>query len=508
MQTVQQWGRYEYAKQLDSLNVDNPFINVVFGASVSMGDKKVRVPGFYDGDNVFRVRFMPGEAGEYTVTTFSNLKELDALTDTFTVTAPEQGNHGPVVVDGTHFRYADGSRFFVMGTTAYVWHHRPEDVRAQTLQSFTDYGFNKIRMLFFPKQYSGSYNKVDISYEPPCYPFVSEPCAFDFTRPNPEYFRQFEDRLEELSARDIQADVILFHPYDSGHWDIDHGMDEDNALAYVRYALARFGSFRNVWWSLANEYDVVVAEDRKSSHVGMERRDWDVIGSFIKARDPYHHPISCHNITFGIIYPNREWMSHVSYQHPDTYTLLGELLHSYNKPIVNDEYQYEGNLPDDWGNSSAEVVVERHWRSAMAGGYASHGESFIRNGNHKDIFWSYGGKMTGESAPRLRFMKEIIERCPFEQMVRDPINSDSQHYYALRKGIDFYLIFMRDGLDGKTLWAGDWGSSRRRNARYKATTYDVWNCKKISEQILPPSYRLPFTPWTAITLELVDDDEA
>ena len=73
-------------------------------------------------------------------------------------------------------------------------------------------------------------------------------------------------------------------------------------------------------------------------------------------------------------------MSHVSYQHPDTFTLMMQLQQQYQKPVVNDEYQYEGNTPDDWGSSPAEVVVAKHWRSVMAGGYATHGEAYIKDG--------------------------------------------------------------------------------------------------------------------------------
>ena len=116
----------------------------------------------------------------------------------------------------------------------------------------------------------------------------------------------------------------------------------------------------------ANEDDIDTVHHRS----GPDRRDWDVIGAFIQARDPYSHLISAHNIPFGIIYPDRHWLTHVSYQHPDTHTLLLELLAQYHKPVINDEYQYEGNLRDDWGNSSPELVLERHWKALMAGGDA------------------------------------------------------------------------------------------------------------------------------------------
>ena len=502
MNTVRRYEIFEWTLSADVSGIENPFTQVTLKAVVTGPDGEKRLDGFYDGSDRFVLRYMPKSEGVFTLTTRSNLPALDKRTAAFTAMPAAPENHGPVEVRGMHFRHHDGARAFVMGTTAYVWHHRPAEVRKKTLDSFETFGFNKIRMLFFPKHYTGGYGAIDVSYEPPCYPFEGTPGAFDFTRPNPAFFREYEDRLRELDARGIIADTILFHPYDFGHWAIDTGMDEDQALAYLKYLIARIASFKNVWWSLANEYDIKMLPDKKTLRVGYDVRDWDVIGEFIKARDPSGHPVSCHNIPFGRIYPDRPWMSHVSYQHPDTYTTMIELQARYQKPVINDEYQYEGNTPDDWGNTTGELELERHWRSAMAGGYATHGEAFIRD-NNRDIFWAYGGDLIGESPKRLKYLREIIERCPFEEMQRDFVNSDACNYYALRKGYDFYLIFSRRKLPGKHLWVAEW-TAPREGIRYKLTAYDAWNCEKLCEKITTLSDKISFEPWCVMTLERID----
>jgi hypothetical protein len=501
MNTVNQYEIFEWTLKADASNVDNPFQQISLKAVLTGPDGEKRLDGFYDGGDRFIIRYMPKSEGEYALTTRSNLPALNGLTAGFTALPAAPGNHGPVEVCGTHFRSHDGARAFIMGTTAYVWHHRPQEVREKTLDSFSKYGFNKIRMLFFPKHYTGGYGAIDVSYEPPSYPFEGKPGAFDFTRPNPAYFREYEDRLRELDARGIIADTILFHPYDFGHWDIDQGMDEDQALSYLKYLIARIAAFKNVWWSLANEYDIKMLPDKQSLRVGWDARDWDVIGEFVKARDPSGHPISCHNIPFGRIYPDRPWMSHVSYQHPDTYAQMLALKAAYNKPVIDDEYQYEGNTPDDWGNSTGELELERHWRSVMAGGYATHGEAFIRD-NNRDIFWAYGGDMIGQSPKRLKFLRGIVESCLFEEMEPDPVNTDAHNYYALRKGVDLYLIFTRRALPGKHLWIGDW-TNAREGIRYKLTTYDAWNCEKISERTATLSEKLPIEDWRVLVLEKI-----
>ena len=139
-----------------------------------------------------------------------------------------------------------------MGTTAYAWTYRPEEIRAQSLESFTRYGFNKIRMLVFPKEY-GDGKSVDASYDPPCFPYEGSPGAWDYTRFNPAFFQNFEARVNDLLQRDIQADVILFHPYDC-KWLLPQGMTEADDIHYTRCLVARLAAYRNVWWSLANEF--------------------------------------------------------------------------------------------------------------------------------------------------------------------------------------------------------------------------------------------------------------
>jgi uncharacterized protein involved in type VI secretion and phage assembly len=50
----------------------------------------------------------------------------------------------------------------------------------------------------------------------------------------------------------VEADVIIFHPYDRWGYCAMSGEQDDR---YVHYLVARLGAYRNVWWSLANEYD-------------------------------------------------------------------------------------------------------------------------------------------------------------------------------------------------------------------------------------------------------------
>lgn len=76
----------------------NPFLDVHFSARFQQGDKVFTPEAFYDGDSVYRIRFMPDSQGQWTYVTESNCKELDEKKGAFTCGEAGPGNHGPVPV--------------------------------------------------------------------------------------------------------------------------------------------------------------------------------------------------------------------------------------------------------------------------------------------------------------------------------------------------------------------------------------------------------------------------
>lgn len=90
----------------------------------------------------------------------------------------------------------------------------------------------------------------------------------------------------------------------------------------------------------------------------------------------------------------------------------------YRKPIVFDEICYEGNIPDGWGNISAEELVRRYWEAAVRGTYPGHGETYL--GHDGILWWSYGGKLYGESPARIAFLRKILEETPGDGLMRCP----------------------------------------------------------------------------------------
>ncbi|RMD79101.1 MAG: DUF5060 domain-containing protein [Lentisphaerae bacterium] len=206
------------------------------------GSREVKVRGFYDGEKTWKIRFMPDQLGRWYWEAWSANQWLQAGSGEFECVPPVEGNHGPVQVwQRYHFRYADGTPYYPIGTTCYAWIHQDRELQEETLNTLAKSPFNKLRMCVFPKWYE--YCRV----EPELYPFAGEPPRnWNFNEFNPAFFRHLENAIVRLAALGIEADVILFHPYD--HWGFAN-MGEQEDLNYLRYVVRRLAAFRNVWWS-------------------------------------------------------------------------------------------------------------------------------------------------------------------------------------------------------------------------------------------------------------------
>ena len=398
----------------------NPFVDVELSGEFYFGNRVVSADGFYDGDSTYRLRFMPDAEGQWRYRTKSNVAALDGHEGVFVCTPATGDNHGPVRVAKTyHFAYADGTPYFPVGTTCYAWNHQGDALEEQTLKTLAAAPFNKMRMCVFPKHYR--YNKVD----PPFYPFAgSKEEGWDFARFNPIFWRHLEGRIVDLQKLGIEADLILFHPYDYKRWGFDDmGTEADER--YLRYAVARLAAYRNVWWSFANEYDLMKNKTMAA---------WDRFFQLVQERDPSQHLRSVHNCR-AFYDHGKPWVSHCSIQHSDL-SRTAEWRNTYRKPMVDDECTYEGNINEGWGNLTAPELVNRFWEGFARGGYVGHGETYL----HPEdiIWWSKGGVLHGQSPARIQFLRAIMEAGPAGI---DPQNSVAGPACAGVEG-EYYLLYL------------------------------------------------------------------
>jgi hypothetical protein len=451
--SVEQWGVYEI--EMNGPAEGNPFVDVRFSAVFTNGSRSVEVTGFYDGDGVYRVRFMPEQAGVWRYETRSNRWPLSRRTGTFTVTPPTGANHGPVRVHNTyHFAYADGTTFRPFGTTCYNWLQAPDDWQEQTLKTLAGSPFNKVRMLVFPQD-----TDFKKSVSPTLFPFEGRPrTEWDFSRFSPAFFRKLERRIAQLGVQAVEADVILFHPYGKT-WGFDT-MDAVTDERYLRYVVARLAAYRNVWWSLANEYDFLRTKTSA---------DWDRFFQIVQENDPYNHLRSIHNGYF-IYDHNKPWVTHASIQNGSAVEEPGRAVlyrDVWRKPVVYDEVKYEGNENARWGQLTAQEMVHRMWAGAVAGTYVQHGECYL----HANETWlSYGGVLRGESPARIAFLRRILEEGPTGGI--DPIDKWQDWNMAGKPGEHYLLYF---GHETPKSWPFVlYRDGLQDGMRFKVEVIDTW----------------------------------
>lgn len=452
--TIEQWGIYEVT--LPGPTDGNPFVDVRLSAVFDNGAKRVEVPGFYDGNGIYRIRYMPDAQGRWRYETKANRWELTNKVGDFTVTPPGTSNHGPIRVHNTyHFAYADGTPYKQIGTTIYNWLDTPEEVQEQTLKTLASSPFNKVRMLLTqqPKSYLDK-------YPPARWPFVGKPPRdWDFSRFNPEFFRHYEKRIGQLRDLGIEADVILFNPY--GRWGFET-MSAENDERYVRYVVARFAAFRNVWWSLANEYDFLRTKTEA---------DWDRLGRLVQQSDPYNHLRSIHNGK-ELFDHGQSWITHASIQNgvavqsPASAELYRDV---WRKPVVYDEVKYEGDASYRWADLTGQEMVHRFWSGTVGGTYVGHGDYFNTSGY--DTWTSFGGKLRGESARRLAFLRKIMEEGPADGL--DPIDLWNDPDTVGQAG-EYYLTYF--GRSAPSHWVFQlYKRGVTDGMRFKVDVIDTWN---------------------------------
>lgn len=480
--SVEKWQVFELT--LHGPSNGNPFEDVKLYGNFSNGSDTISIPGFYDSDGLYKIRFMPQKEGKWMYTTTSNVKKLSNKKGNFVCTAALSSNHGPVVVKDTFFfAYADGIPYYPFGTTCYGWVHQGDSLAELTLKTLSKGYFNKMRMCIFPKSYDWNNN------EPPYYPFEGKPLKeWNYRRLNPSFFRNIEKRIKQLDSLGIEADLIIFHPYD--RWGFSQ-LDRATEDLYINYIIARFSAFKNVWWSMANEWDFMNAK---------KLSDWDYYVEQFAKKDKFHHLISIHNGIKFYDHTNPH-ITHASIQSEDTYKAQ-EYRRKYKKPIVFDECRYEGNIPWSWGNLTPQSMVEKFWRGLTNGGYVGHGETYVTetpvkfpNQSSDILWWSKGGILRGESPDRIKFLRKIIETAPAH--VKPLPLFTWMPFSCIGIGHEYYLGYLNDAQPGSIV------IDLPKDAFYDVEVIDTWDMTITS---LKKSFsghsliELPAKPYMAIRI--------
>lgn len=272
----------------------DPFNQVVLDALFTDPTGTVRrVPAFWAGGKVWKVRYSSPLTGEHTFRTECSAaddKGLHGQTGRVTITPYKGKNplyvHGPVQVapNKHHFQHADGTPFFWLADTWWMglssrlkWPQGFKKLAADRLKK----GFNGVQIIagLYPDMYA---------FDPRGANEAGQAWEENFAHIRPQYFDKADERLAYLVEQGITPCIVGLWGYFLA-W-----MTDDQIKAHWRYLVGRYGSWP-VLWCTAGEANLpwYLAKNFPEDDRTMVAR-WTKIIRYLRETDPFHRPITIH----------------------------------------------------------------------------------------------------------------------------------------------------------------------------------------------------------------------
>lgn len=415
---VPKWAVHEIRLEA-ARTYQNPYLNMeVNGTFVSPNGDQKTIRAFWDGGNVFILRFTPDREGEWTyhtkvLSTDSPTGKAKKLEDPgllksgkLKVEAPQSGSHGFLRRDSEypyHFIRDDGTRYYMCGTTYYniLLNAMQGDRWKTAVDSAMVYGINKFRAHAFPIKNSAT------PY-PQVYPVKGTTDSLDHKHLNLPLWRKLDEVIEYSNSKGMVVDLMPFG-FDRMSYSGDSLLDQH----YLRYVIARYAAYPNIIWCVVNEWNY------RQRRLGLSKPYFNAMGRIIRTEDPWMaegenlRPLSIHQQTrIDFQFFNYDWPVHAIiqlgvrsgqgvvqdewdipaetqplYRNGDEWGNAGIVYNlGHEMPVVNDEYGYMGEPRDRAASDSPNrdewptLTRERHrniiWGIAVAGGYGSGGDKY------------------------------------------------------------------------------------------------------------------------------------
>ena len=461
--------------------VDDPLNTRTFDVTFTNGHVTFKMPGFWDGDNVWRVRFALPSEGTWTYTTeFSDTTDSGVHDKTGKITVEEYlgdldiYKHGFVKTQANtrYFMYADGTPFFYLGDTHWTMLSEEFDsagLRADGIE--TDSHFKYI---------------VDKRVEQGFTVYQSEPIGAKFDLTNGldasdiKGFKDADKYFKYIADKGlVHANSQFFFTSEMSQLVAGKSQAEYQAIldTLTRYWIARFGAYP-VMYTVAQEVD-------NDYYSGMDITPWKYVLKSLYEQDPYHNPISAHqeaaeheinnskynetaasNSSFRDVTGHTWWATQWKAKLNDTFDY--EIVKDYwnngqGKPIVS----YEGNYDGYWTN---EYGARAQGWVAFLNGMAGHGYGAIdmwaynsnfdsealveRNGvtisvEEKRTHW--GTSIKYATGDQMGYMREFFENYEWWNLTpafgdSNKFSKSASHFLLASTGNDLYIAYIFDGI--------------------------------------------------------------
>jgi hypothetical protein len=386
----------------------NPFSDVSLnGDFTSPSGRKWSQFGFYDGEGIWRLRFMPDEEGEWHYQ--ANFSDGSHGVEGRFIC--ERGrSHGPLRVRRDNplwFEHADGTPFYMRAFHLWQVDALDEGILGKTLDFLKGQGFNTV--------YGPHLGPERLPWE------RKSDEELDFSRFNLRVWRDLDRVLEMMAARGMV--LIPFNIFGGTNGMPKIPTREQEEL-FLRYWVARWGGFWNATFQPTSEWEE-----------GFRESEILRIGQRLRELDGGRHLISVHSwrdSTDAVRWAG--WYDYITVQDKLCDWNVGKYmwlidLGRFKKPILAQESLWEGNGYQGEAGLDIDNLRKAAWTIALSGGQINYDDSVpsprrVLGFGERGVktFDVYGAEMEPQGLfyPHLKVLGEFFESIPFWKMVPQP----------------------------------------------------------------------------------------
>lgn len=301
------------------------------------GGATFKVKGFWDGENLYSIRFSPQLPGQWSYVTHSEDSGLNGIQGTFEAISPTPKDlksnplyHGFLKSRGYGWQLSDGTPFLPVGETQWSFTeefhtHEWED----WIRALKDRGYNT----FLGCIWLTLYNRAGIL------PFEGNPGDENL---NVAFFQRLDQWVEYANRHGINMGLTIGGFPDNSKWFTIFRTKEMNDR-WFSYCVRRYAAY-NVRWVLYGEVDEV------NPPWATWEENAEAMARLVREEDPYDHPVGSHHryidratarspyVDFLCIQSNRNSFGRMNaeYQY-----LTTQDYRQFGKPLMFEEYWYE-----------------------------------------------------------------------------------------------------------------------------------------------------------------------
>ncbi|MGY6649685.1 apiosidase-like domain-containing protein [Wenyingzhuangia sp. IMCC45574] len=463
--------------------IKNPFVTD-FGATFTHENGSTqKVPGFYNGNNEWVIRFSNAIQGKWKFVTYGKDKKLKNKKGTINVGKPKANKHGSIVIekDSKKFSYEDGSPYFLLAFECdwlygLDYHNETQIPKTEHLLNLIqENGFNQVVMNVFSYDVRWKKDKKlaqhpDHEFGAPkdIFPFLGNNEKPDFSSLNVDFFKKFDRTISTMNDKQIVSHLMIYVWNKLVAWP-DMYSDADNM--YFDYVVKRYQAFPNMLWDISKEALYYGRADANYIKERIER---------VRKLDSYKRLLTVHD--FGFCKKNPETVDFISSQ-DWSHNIYNKMLDAHqqfkNKPVFNIEhggYEKSPYVVFTGNYDNAEACLRRNYMCLFAGVYTTY---YWQGTSWNALIYNPYQQPKGVYKPKFEYFKhmnKLFQKVDFTKLTPMP-HRNAGSYNLSTKDLKTVLLYVPKECHSMRSWIFKKEIKKRSFEWFNTLTGEFAPCK-------------------------------